>query len=38
MNQSAWEDRDAYDGLMTLIPYKRIGEPEEILSKVVYRK
>jgi glucose 1-dehydrogenase len=30
MNQSAWEDRDAYEGLMTLIPYKRIGEPEEI--------
>jgi len=30
MNKSAWEDRTAYDGLMTLIPYKRIGEPEEI--------
>jgi glucose 1-dehydrogenase len=30
MNVSAWEDRDAYDSLMTLIPYKRIGEPEEI--------
>ena len=30
MNKSAWEDRDAYDGLMALIPYKRIGEPEEI--------
>jgi glucose 1-dehydrogenase len=30
MNQSAWEDRDAYEGLMTLIPYKRVGEPEEI--------
>jgi len=30
MNQSAWEDGDAYEGLMTLIPYKRIGEPEEI--------
>jgi len=30
MNKSAWEDRDAYDGLMTLIPYKRVGEPEEI--------
>jgi len=30
MNESAWEDRVAYDGLMTLIPYKRIGEPEEV--------
>ena len=30
MNESAWEDRVAYAGLMTLIPYKRIGEPEEI--------
>ena len=30
MNKSAWEDREAYDGLMTLIPHKRIGEPEEI--------
>jgi glucose 1-dehydrogenase len=30
MNKSAWEDRAAYDGLMALIPYKRIGEPEEI--------
>jgi glucose 1-dehydrogenase len=30
MNQPAWEDRHAYEGLMTLIPYKRIGEPEEI--------
>ena len=30
MNRLAWEDRDAYEGLMTLIPYKRIGEPEEI--------
>ena len=30
MNKSVLEDRDAYDGLMVLIPYKRIGEPEEI--------
>jgi glucose 1-dehydrogenase len=30
MNESAWEDRDAYESLMTLIPYQRIGEPEEI--------
>jgi glucose 1-dehydrogenase len=30
MNESAWQDRDAYESLMALIPYKRIGEPEEI--------
>jgi glucose 1-dehydrogenase len=30
MNQSVLEDRHAYDGLMALIPYKRVGEPEEI--------
>ena len=24
------ETRDAYDGLMNLIPYNRIGEPEDI--------
>jgi glucose 1-dehydrogenase len=29
-NQLAWEDRDAYEDLMTLIPYKRIGELEQI--------
>ena len=30
MNESAWEDPEAYQGLMALTPYKRIGEPEEI--------
>jgi len=30
MNESAWENREAYNALMPLIPYKRIGEPEEI--------
>jgi glucose 1-dehydrogenase len=30
MNQSALEERQAYDGLMALIPYKRVWEPEEI--------
>ena len=30
INTSAWSTPEAYAGLMTLIPYKRIGEPEDI--------
>jgi glucose 1-dehydrogenase len=30
INTAAWETPDAYGALMTLIPYKRIGEPEDI--------
>jgi glucose 1-dehydrogenase len=30
INEQAWSTRDAYNGLMTLIPYKRIGEPVEL--------
>jgi glucose 1-dehydrogenase len=30
INESAWETREAYNDLMKLIPYKRIGEPSEI--------
>jgi len=30
INRPAWETPDAYQGLLKLIPYKRIGEPEEI--------
>jgi glucose 1-dehydrogenase len=30
INTSAWDTPEAYAGLMTLIPYKRIGEPEDI--------
>lgn len=30
INTEAWETPDAYAELMKLIPYQRIGEPEEI--------
>lgn len=30
INTSAWATPEAYNALMTLIPYKRIGEPEDI--------
>ncbi len=30
INKAAWETREAYNDLMRLIPYKRIGEPEDI--------
>ncbi len=30
INTSAWDTREAYDRLMELVPYGRIGEPEDI--------
>ena len=30
INRDAWDTEEAYDDLMNLIPYKRIGEPEDI--------
>ena len=30
INTDAWATPDAYSALMTLVPYKRIGEPEDI--------
>ena len=30
INRDAWETPETYDSLMDLIPYKRIGEPEDI--------
>ncbi|MHB1676209.1 MAG: SDR family oxidoreductase [Sulfuriferula sp.] len=36
INRSAWETPEAYDELMKLIPYKRIGEPEDIGRAVVW--
>ena len=36
INMDAWGSRDAYNSLMTLIPYKRIGEPSEIGRAAVW--
>jgi glucose 1-dehydrogenase len=36
LNRSAWEEREAYNELMTLIPYQRIGEPDEIGRLAVF--
>ena len=30
INRAAWETPEAYDALMGLVPYNRIGEPEDI--------
>jgi glucose 1-dehydrogenase len=36
INTSAWNTKAAYDQLMTLIPYGRIGEPEDIARAAVW--
>lgn len=36
INTTAWNTPEAYAGLMTLIPYKRIGEPEDIGRATVF--
>jgi glucose 1-dehydrogenase len=36
INMSAWDTREAYNDLMRLIPYKRIGEPAEIGRAAVW--
>ncbi len=36
INTEAWNTREAYNSLMTLIPYKRIGEPAEIGRAAVW--
>lgn len=36
INTQAWHTREAYAGLLTLIPYKRIGEAEEIGRAAVW--
>jgi glucose 1-dehydrogenase len=36
INEEAWRTREAYDALMKLVPYKRIGEPAEIGRAAVW--
>ena len=36
INTSAWDNPSAYADLMTLVPYKRIGEPEDIAQAAVW--
>jgi glucose 1-dehydrogenase len=36
INTTAWTTPEAYAGLMTLIPYKRIGEPEDVGRVAVF--
>jgi glucose 1-dehydrogenase len=36
INRAAWETPEAYADLMRLIPYKRIGEPEDIARAAVW--
>ena len=36
INTAAWDTPEAYAGLMKLIPYKRIGEPEDVAHAAVW--
>ena len=36
INRQAWQTQEAYDELMKLVPYKRIGEPEDIARAAVW--
>ncbi len=36
INIDAWQTPEAYEALMTLVPYKRIGEPEDIGRAAVW--
>ncbi len=36
INRAAWENNEAYRQLLTLIPYGRIGEPEDVAKAAVW--
>lgn len=36
INTDAWQGPEAYEALMTMVPYKRIGEPEDIARAAVW--
>jgi glucose 1-dehydrogenase len=36
INTAAWSTPEAYAGLMALVPYKRIGEPQDIAQAAVW--
>lgn len=36
INRAAWDTKEAYDRLMTIIPYGRIGEPEDVARAAVW--
>ena len=36
INTAAWQTKEAYESLMTLVPYKRIGEPIDIARAAVW--
>ncbi len=36
INTAAWQTKEAYDSLMTLVPYGRIGEPEDVARAAVW--
>ncbi len=36
INTAAWDTQTAYADLMTLVPYKRIGEPDDIAQAAVW--
>ena len=36
INTAAWQTKQAYESLMALVPYKRIGEPIDIARAAVW--
>ena len=36
INRTVWETEEAYESLMTLVPYRRIGEPDDVAHAVAW--